>query len=533
MSGILLGLGQLCQPIALLGLLGGVVIGLIVGSLPGLNDSITMAVLIPITFGMEPQVAICLLVGIYCASACGGSVPSILLKIPGTASATVTAYDGYPMTQKGKSGEALGLAISSSTFGGLTSAIVLLFLSPFLAKQALKFGPPEYFMLAVLGMSTVIGMAGDNIVKNVLAMAVGLIFSCIGMSPQTGLARFTFGQVSLMDGISLIPMLIGLFGITSILEMIEGIKKNPKVEEFKESVKENYQRVKVALPDRKMAKRLLPIWIQSSFIGNIIGIIPGAGMIMAIFMAYDQASRRRPNLEFGTGVPEGIAAPEAANNAVVASSMVPLLSLGVPLQIGAFLLPILFAKFREAYPEIKLEIQENGAYDIVKSLLDDQLDMAILSIDSSRKWDVEWTHLYNSQFCFCVGEGHPLAKRESITFSEACRFPVVVFKEGFYVNDRVRERIHECGVAPEIRMETGQLHTIKSMVLHGGCGAFLLQEAVRLDESIRAIPLDPPLEAEIGLITRKGKVIYEDAKTLIRFVKEELQEKLTENNGFL
>ena len=321
MSGILLGLGQLVQPTALLALLGGVVIGLIVGSLPGLNDSITMAVLIPITFGMEPQVAICLLVGIYCASACGGSVPSILLKIPGTASATVTAYDGYPMSQKGKSGQALGLAISSSTFGGLTSAIVLLFLSPFLAKQALKFGPPEYFMLAVLGMSTVIGMAGNNIAKNILAMAVGLIFSCIGMSPQTGLARFTFGQVSLMDGISLIPMLIGLFGITSILEMIEGIQKTPKVKEvkqkvenFKEDVKENYKKVKVVLPDKEMA----------------IGIIPGAGMIMAIFMAYDQASRRRPNLEFGTGVPEGIAAPEAANNAVVASSMVPLLSLGVP-----------------------------------------------------------------------------------------------------------------------------------------------------------------------------------------------------------
>ena len=120
MSGILLGLGQLAQPMALLALLGGVVIGLIVGSLPGLNDSITMAVLIPITFGMEPCVAICLLIGIYCASACGGSVPSILLKIPGTASATVTAYDGYPMSQKGKSGEALGLAISSSTFGGIS-----------------------------------------------------------------------------------------------------------------------------------------------------------------------------------------------------------------------------------------------------------------------------------------------------------------------------------------------------------------------------------------------------------------------------
>ena len=330
MNGILLGLGQLVNPMALAALLGGVVIGLIVGSLPGLNDSITMAVLIPITFGMEPQVAICLLIGIYCASACGGSIPSILLKIPGTASATVTAYDGYPMSQKGKSGEALGFAISSSTFGGISSAIVLLFLSPFLAKQALKFGPPEYFMLAVLGMSTVIGMAGKNIVKNILAMALGLIFSCIGMSPQTGLARFTFGQVSLMDGISLIPMLIGLFGITAILEMIEAIQKNPSVKDFKEEVKENYKKVKVILPDKEMSKRLLPIWAQSSLIGNIIGIIPGAGMIMAIFMAYDQAARRRPNLEFGTGVPEGIAAPESANNAVVASSMVPLLALGVP-----------------------------------------------------------------------------------------------------------------------------------------------------------------------------------------------------------
>ena len=237
MGGILLGAAELFQPIALLALFGGTLIGLIVGSLPGLNDSITMAVLIPITFGMDPHVAICLLVGIYCASACGGSVPSILLKIPGTASATVTAFDGYPMSQQGKSGEALGLAMFSSFFGGITSAIVLLFLSPFLAAQALKFGPPEYFMLAIMGMSTVVGMAGDNIVKNLLAMAVGLLFSCIGMSPQTGLARFTFGQASLLDGISLIPMLIGLFGITSILEMIEGIKKRTDVQEFVEDMK--------------------------------------------------------------------------------------------------------------------------------------------------------------------------------------------------------------------------------------------------------------------------------------------------------
>lgn len=325
MGDILLGLQVLIQPESLLALLAGVVIGLIVGSLPGLNDSITMAVLIPITFGMEPQIAFCLLVGIYCASATGGSIPSILLKIPGTASATVTAFDGYPMSQKGKSGEALGISVTSSAFGGITSALILLFLSPFLARQALKFGPPEYFMLAVLGMSTVVGMAGNKIAKNLIAMSVGLLFSCIGMSPQTGLARFTFGNANLLEGISLVPMLIGLFGITSILELIETIGPG-----MTEAIKENYEKVKTKMPDKKMAKRLLPTWIQSSAIGNIIGIIPGAGMVMAIFMAYDQAVRTHPKLEFGTGVPEGIAAPEAANNAVVASSMVPLLSLGVP-----------------------------------------------------------------------------------------------------------------------------------------------------------------------------------------------------------
>ena len=327
-DGILAGLGALVQPITLLALFLGTVLGLIVGSLPGLNDSITMAVLIPVTFGMSPQMALGLLIGIYCASATGGSIPAILLKIPGTASATVTAFDGYPMAQQGKAGEALGYAISASTFGGIASAIVLLFLSPFLARQALRFGPPEYFMLAVMGMSTVIGMAGKNIAKNVLSMTFGLLISCIGMSTQTGRMRFIFGQVSLMDGVSLIPMLIGLFGITSILELIESIKQGGQVE-MSDAVKSR-QRVRVKLPDREMRKRLLPIWAQSGLIGNIIGIIPGAGMIMAIFMAYDQAQRRRPKLKFGTGVPEGIAAPEAANNAVVASSMVPLLSLGVP-----------------------------------------------------------------------------------------------------------------------------------------------------------------------------------------------------------
>ena len=254
MSGILAGLTELLQPMAMIALFSGVLLGLIVGSLPGLNDSITMAVLIPVTFGMDPSVAFCLLTGIYCASATGGSIPSILVKVPGTASAMVTAYDGYPLSKKGKSGEALSISMSSSAFGGISSSLVLLFLSPFLAKQALKFGPPEYFMLGVLGMSTVVGMAGKNKLRNIIGLFIGLLISVIGISPQTGLSRFTFGRMELFDGISLVPMLIGLFGITSVLELIETIKE--KTEVSINDIKVEYTKVRTGIPKKEMIKRL-------------------------------------------------------------------------------------------------------------------------------------------------------------------------------------------------------------------------------------------------------------------------------------
>ncbi len=201
-----------------------------------------------------------------------------------------------------------------------------------------------------------------------------------------------------------------------------------------------------------------------------------------------------------------------------------MIRLGVPLQIGAFLLPLLFGKYKSLHPDIHLDIQERGAFDIIKSLQDDQLDMAILSIDSSRKWEVEWTHLYDTQFCFCVSRHHPLACQSDITFTEACaETPIVTFREGFYVNERLKQKIEECGITPNIVMETEQLHTIKNMVIHSGCGAFLLEDAVRMDEEIKAIPLDVPMKAEIGLITKRGKLVYDDAKTLISFIKKELR----------
>ncbi|MBN1828071.1 MAG: tripartite tricarboxylate transporter permease [Deltaproteobacteria bacterium] len=317
----------LFHPTVLLFLVFGVVVGLIVGALPGLNDTITLAVLIPITFAMDPKYAFMLLVGVYTSACYGGSIPAILLKIPGTASSVVTTLDGYPMTQRGESGKAIGISTTSSVFGGLSSSLVLMFLAPILASYALKFGPPEYFALAILGLSTVAGMSGDNVLKSLIVCVIGLIISTVGMSPQTGYPRYTFGNDYLLEGLPFVPMLIGLFGVTSVFEVAEGLKSRVKDGTF---AKMTVPRIGKVLPDLAMVKRLLPTWITSSAIGNLIGVIPGAGMIMAIYMAYDQAIRANKDKKFGTGVPEGIAAPEAANNAVVASSMVPLMSLGVP-----------------------------------------------------------------------------------------------------------------------------------------------------------------------------------------------------------
>ena len=223
MENILLGFQQLADPIVLLTLFLGVLLGLTVGALPGLNDSITIAVLIPVTFGMDSRLAFALLVGIYVSSACGGSIPAVLLEIPGTASAMVTAYDGYQLRQKGHGLEALSVCMTSSTFGGISSALVLMFLAPLLASFALKFGPPEYFMLGMLGIATVIGMAGKDCWKHFLSMGFGLWLSCIGISTSTGMTRFTFGSLSLMDGIPLVPRMIGLFGILSVLKIAEKV----------------------------------------------------------------------------------------------------------------------------------------------------------------------------------------------------------------------------------------------------------------------------------------------------------------------
>ncbi len=335
MEAILLGFQTLFTPMTFSFLLMGILLGLIIGSTPGLNENIAFAVFLPFSFSLPPTHALALMIGVYCATAVGGAIPAIMIKVPGTASAVLTSIDGNAMVKHGKANLALGTALFSSVFGGITSAIILLFFAPILSKFALKFGYVENFSLIILGLSAVIGMLGKNYLKGILAATIGLFIASIGLSVKTGYPRFTFNSINLYEGVPFVPTLVGLFGIAAALGLAEDIYKDRKTNKGMDKIP---QIIGSFLLSKNIVKRLLPTWISSASLGNIIGVLPGAGMIMAIYLAYNKAASNykkkfknsQTEPQWGDGALEGIAAPETANNAVVASSMVPLLSLGIP-----------------------------------------------------------------------------------------------------------------------------------------------------------------------------------------------------------
>lgn len=359
MDQILLGFMGLMQLDVLMFLAIGVLAGMVVGSIPGINDNIAFAVFIPFSFTLPADQALALMVGVYCAAAAGGAIPAIMLRVPGTASALMTTIDGNAMARNGQAGRALSIAMISSVVGGLTSAVVLLVCAPALAQLALQFGYVENAALTVLGLSSVVGLLSGKILKGIISAALGLMVSTIGFSQVTGFPRFTFGSVNLVEGVPFVPLLVGLFGVAAAFDLLRDIIR----ERADGNIPAALPRIGSMRLEAGLIRRLLPVWGTSSAIGNFIGVLPGAGMLMAIYLAYDQAARRfqrkfagRPGeVAWGKGTPEGIAAPEAANNAVTASSMVPLLSLGIPgnstsaLFIGAMALhglvpgPLLFA----------------------------------------------------------------------------------------------------------------------------------------------------------------------------------------------
>ena len=311
------------QPTTLIYIILGVMLGTVLGAIPGLNSTMGTALLIPFTFAMSTENGLALLAAVYCGGTFGGSISAILFNVPGAPEAAATGFDGYPMAQKGMAGEALGYAIMSSVIGGLFSVLVMNLVSPQLAKVGLTFSQPEYFALAVAALTLIASLGGAQMARAFIAGLIGLLLATIGIDELTADERFTFGTKALMGGINFIPAIIGAFAIGEILA---------KAEEGKGLSGEHLNiKVSTKLPKVKELLRLKWTIVRSAVIGTAIGILPGVGATTAAFIGYSEAVRwsRHPE-KFGTGVPEGISGPETANNAATGGAMVPLLTLGIP-----------------------------------------------------------------------------------------------------------------------------------------------------------------------------------------------------------
>ena len=340
-------MGHLSSWQVLLAAFGGVLWGILGGALPGISPSIAMALLLPFTIGLDPTTAIVLLASVYVGAEYGGSIPAILIRTPGTNSASATVTDGYAMAQQGRAGEALGISLISGLWGGLFGLAVLVLATEPLAQLALAFTPAAYFSLGILGLSVIAGLSGGSLLKGVMAAGIGLTIAFIGSDPVSGVSRFTFGSADLLGGVKPILIMVGLFAVS---EMLAQITEPPWAQARRSEAR-------LKLPNWAMSKRLVKPQAIGAVVGTVEGVTPGAGGTVAAFMAYSEARRwsKHPE-EFGHGSPEGIAAPESANNVVTATALVPLLSLGIPgsnsaaILLGGFLVhgllpgPMLFTK---------------------------------------------------------------------------------------------------------------------------------------------------------------------------------------------
>lgn len=335
LNNVYLGFSVAFIPINLLFCFIGVLLGTLVGVLPGLGPAATIALLLPITFSMRPETAIIMIAGIYYGAQYGGSTTSILVNIPGEASSVVTCLDGYQMARKGRAGPALGMSAFGSFIGGTLSVIGLMFLGPVMAGFALDFGPPEYFALMLLGIVILTFLSKGAMARSFVSAALGLFVGTMGTDPIVGALRYTYGTLTLMDGIGLVPVAMGLFGISEVLTNIE----SPQVRDVFRT------KIKGLFPSRSDWKRCRGAIGRGSVLGFFLGILPGGGAILAAFTSYAIEKRisRHPE-EFGKGAIEGVAGPETANNAATGGAMIPLLSLGIPsnvimaLLIGAMMI---------------------------------------------------------------------------------------------------------------------------------------------------------------------------------------------------
>jgi putative tricarboxylic transport membrane protein len=299
----------------------GCLIGTLIGVLPGLGPVATISLLLPATFHITPVSAIIMLAGIYYGAMYGGSITSILVNIPGEAASVVTCLDGYQMARQGRAGPALGMSAFASFVAGTVATILIMLVAPPLARVALKFGPPEYFALMLLGLTILSYLASGSVVKALMMACVGVFIGTIGTDTISGVERFTYRSYTLMDGLGLVPVIMGLFGISEILLNIDQASKQ-----------EIYgTRIANLLPTLRDWKISLPAIFRGTLIGFFLGILPGGGVVIASFAAYavEKKVSKHPE-KFGSGVIEGVAAPEAANNSASQGAFIPLLTLGIP-----------------------------------------------------------------------------------------------------------------------------------------------------------------------------------------------------------
>jgi len=331
---ILSSIAPVFEPGGMLFVFIGALAGILIGSIPGLTSTMGIALLVPFTYGMSILPATGMLLGLFCGAMYGGSIAAILIHTPGTPSAAATVLDGYPMSMKGEAGRALAIALFASFCGGIIGAISMTFLSPFISRMALKFGPAEFFTLAVFGLSVIVSISGKSILKGLISAFFGLLLCTIGMDKGSGYLRFTRLE-GFYDGVPFIPALVGLFAVSEVFANLENILSSQKIT----------TKISGVLPSLKDLKLIWPTILKSGVIGMFVGSIPGAGGDIAAFISYSEAKRasKHPE-EFGHGAPEGVAAAEASNNACSGGAMIPMLALGVPgdsntaVLVGAFIM---------------------------------------------------------------------------------------------------------------------------------------------------------------------------------------------------
>lgn len=376
----------------------GVIIGVVVGAIPGMTVVMAVALALPFTFGMPPLTSLLLLIGIYKGGIYGGSITAITIKTPGTAAAACTVLDGYALTQKGQSRKALDMALYASIAADIISNISLILFTGILASLALDFGPPEYFMLGVFALTIIAGVSGARLLNGVSAALLGLLCATVGLDLLYGQARFTFGRHELFGGLSFVPMLIGLFAMPEIINY------------YAESQTKKNQVAPPAQGEPLRFREFIKYWrtiLRGSIIGVIIGAIPGLGSAPSAFLSYSEARRKSAHPErFGTGELDGVAAAESGNNGVAGSTLIPLLSLGIPgdvvtaILLGAFMIhdlkpgPLLFQENLNIVYALFIGIMFSSPFLLITG------KVAIRAF--SRITDVPRQLLFPGIFAFCL-----------------------------------------------------------------------------------------------------------------------------------